>query len=219
MLSVVCGAGSVWLIGSIARRLGVRPWAAMLVTLGCYGFVYTGAIARGFAAAEVLTLGGVMLLLGRRPMLAGLCLGAACCCNYLAVFVAATAVFVFSGWWAIPAAAPFLAVDAWFFAAQHAARPGQFPPFEVWPSVMRLGGYQVAAVFGGLPLYVDGWWRIVVGAALGLVVVVMLVAATGLGVGLCWVWQSRRHLGCCCWASRPTPRPSSCATCRSACRS
>ena len=32
-------------------------------------------------------LSGVALLLGRRPALAGICLGAACGCNYLAVFV------------------------------------------------------------------------------------------------------------------------------------
>ncbi len=70
----------------------------MLVTLGCYGFVYTNAIARGFAPAEMLTLAGVTLLLGRRPVLAGAMLGAACGCNYLAVFVAAAAVVSARAW-------------------------------------------------------------------------------------------------------------------------
>ena len=36
---------------------------AMLLTLGCYGFAYTGAIARGFALAQALTLWGVAVLL------------------------------------------------------------------------------------------------------------------------------------------------------------
>jgi hypothetical protein len=149
---------------------------AMLLTLGCYGFVYTNAIARGFAPAEMLTLGGVTLLLGRRPVLAGLCLGAACCCNYLAVFVAAAIIVMTVAWRAVPAAIPFLAVDAWFFAAQHGARPGQFPPFALWPSLFRSAKYQAAAMFGGLPLYVDGIGRIVVGALVATVAVGMTAA-------------------------------------------
>ncbi|HEY1412948.1 MAG TPA: glycosyltransferase family 39 protein, partial [Rhodopila sp.] len=173
MLSVLCGVISIGLVGRIARRCRIRPVMAMLLTLGCYGFVYTNAVARGFASAEVLTLCGVSLLLGRRPVLAGLCLGAACACNYLAVFVAAAVVIATGVWSAIPAAMPFLAMDIWFFAAQHASRTGQFPPFAVWPSVVRLAGYQVAAVFGGLPLYVDGVWRVAVGAGVGLVAVVL----------------------------------------------
>ncbi|HEY4173188.1 MAG TPA: hypothetical protein VGM42_09180, partial [Rhodopila sp.] len=171
MLSVLFGLVSLGLTGTIAQRLGIRPVTAMLLTLGCYGFVYTNAIARGFAPAETLTLGGVTLLLGRRPVLAGVCLGAACCCNYLAVFVAAAVIVVTLSWRAVPAAIPFLAIDAWFFAAQHGARPGQFPPFAVWPSLLRSAKYQVAAVFGGLPLYVDGIGRIVVGAMVAVVAI------------------------------------------------
>lgn len=171
MLSVLFGLVSLGLTGRIARRCGLRPVAAMLLTLGCYGFVYTNAIARGFAPAETLTLGGATLLLGRRPLLAGLCLGAACCCNYLAVFVAAAVIVVAGAWLAVPAAVPFLTVDAWFFAAQHGARPGQFPPFALWPNLLRSAKYQTAAVFGGLPLYADGVGRLIVGAIVGLVTV------------------------------------------------
>jgi Dolichyl-phosphate-mannose-protein mannosyltransferase len=176
MLSVLCGVVSIGLVGIIARSCAIRPAVAMLLTLGCYGFVYTNAIARGFAPAELLTLGGVTFLLGRRPVLAGLCLGAACCCNYLAVFVAAAVVAITGAWTAIPAAIPFLALDAWFFAAQHASRSGQFPPFAVWPSVARLAAYQVAAVFGGLPLYVDGSWQLAAEAGIGAVAVALVVA-------------------------------------------
>ena len=174
-LSVLCGVVSIWIVGVIARRCGIRPALAMLLTLGCYGFVYTNTIARGFAPAQMLTLCGVSLLLGRRPLLAGVCLGAACCCNYLAVFVGVAVVLAGGGWLAVATAMPFLAVDAWFFAAQHAARTDQFPPFEVWPSLLRLAEYQTASVFGGLPLYVDGMVRLAVEASVGLLAVVLVV--------------------------------------------
>jgi Dolichyl-phosphate-mannose-protein mannosyltransferase len=167
LLSVLCGVVSIALIGSIARRCAIRPQTAMLLGLGCYAFVYTNAIARGFAPAQMLTLFGVNLLLGRRPLLAGACLGAACCCNYLAVFVATAVIATTGAWLAIPAALPFLALDAWFFAAQHGARAGQFVPFELWPSLVRLAEYQAAAVFGGLPLYLDGAWQVAAKAGIG----------------------------------------------------
>jgi hypothetical protein len=168
MLSVLCGLISTSLVGTIARRCAIPAVMPMLLTLGCYGFVYTNAIARGFAPAEMLTLAGVALLSGRRPLLAGVCLGAACCCNYLAAFVSTAVIVAAGAWLAVPAAVPFLALDAWFFAAQHATRTGQFPPFEIWPSLLRLAEYQTAAVFGGLPLYFDGVGRIAMGSIVGL---------------------------------------------------
>jgi hypothetical protein len=174
LLSVLCGLVSLALVGVIARQRAINPPLAMLLTLGCYGFVYTNAIVRGFASAELLTLGGTALLLARRPVLAGVCLGAACCCNYLAVFAAAAVILAAGAWLALPAAAPFLALDAWFFAAQHGARQGQFPPFEFSASLIRLAAYQVAAVFGGLPLYVDGAWHIAVAGGVGLVAVALV---------------------------------------------
>ncbi len=170
MLSVLCGLLSLSLIGSIARRCAIPAVPAMLLTLGCYGFVYVDAIARGFAPAQLLTLCGVGLLLRQRPLLAGISLGAACCCNYLAVFVAAAVIGAAGAWGAVLAAIPFLAVDAWFLVGQHAARTGQFPPFQIWPSLQRLGEYETASVFGGLPLYVDGIWCAAIAAMLGLLV-------------------------------------------------
>jgi hypothetical protein len=175
MLSALCGVVSIALVGIVAGRCGIRPAVAMLLTLGCYGFVYTNAIARGFAVTEMLTLSGVVMLLGGRRVLAGVCLGAAWCCNYLAVFVGVAVLFIAGAWVAIPVAIPFLGLDAWFYVAQHAARPGQFPPFAVWPSVVRLAEYQVAAVFGGLPLYVDGGWRVALEAGLGVAAVSLVV--------------------------------------------
>jgi hypothetical protein len=174
MLSVLCGTASIALVGIIAHRCAIRPAVAMLLTLGCYGFVYTNAIARGFAMAEMLTLCGVVLLLVGRHVLAGVCLGAACCCNYLAVFVGGAVLLVAEAWVAILAVIPFLGLDAWFFVAQHAARVGQFPPFAAWPSLVRLAEYQVAAVFGGLPLYVGGGWQFAVKAGLGAVAIALV---------------------------------------------
>jgi hypothetical protein len=175
MLSVVCGVVSLGLVGVIARRCVVAPVLPMLLTLGCYGFVYTNAIARGFAPAEMLTLGGVALLLGRRRLLAGVCFGAACCCNYLAFFVSGAVIVAAGAWVSALAAVPFLALDAWFFAAQHGARAGQFPPFSVWSSLRRLAEYQTASVFGGLPLYADGVGRVLVGAFVGVVALAIVV--------------------------------------------
>jgi hypothetical protein len=173
LFSVLCGLVSLALTGAIAGRCGINRSAAMLLALGCYGFAYTNAIARGFAPAETFTLAGAALLLARRHGWAGAAFGAACGCNYLAVFVGCAACGTARAWRALPAALPFLAMDAWFFAAQHGARPGQFPPFALWPSAVRLAGYQAAAVFGGLPLYFDGPWRIAAGACVGLGVLVI----------------------------------------------
>jgi hypothetical protein len=174
LLSVLFGLGSIALVGGIARSLAIRPWLAMLLTLGCYGFVYTNAIARGFAPAELLILSGVALLLGRQPALAGFCLGAACGYNYLAVFPAAAVIAATGAWRAIPTAMPVLILDGWFFLAQHATRAGQFPAFELWPGLVRLIRYQVAAIFGGLPLYVDGAWRDFAAVALGFVTILLI---------------------------------------------
>jgi hypothetical protein len=175
LFSVLCGLLSLGLVGLVARRCKIAPFAAMLLTLGCYGFVYTNAIARGFAPAQTLTLCGTWLLLRRQPLLAGACLGAAFACNYLAVFVAVAVIVAGGNVLAATTTLPFLAVDAWFFAAQHAARTGQFPPFQLWPSIVRLAEYQTAALFGGLPLYVDGPGRLVVEAAVGLLTIGLIV--------------------------------------------
>lgn len=161
VLSVLCGLGALALVGAIARHTGVPVVSAMGLTLGCYGFVYTAAIARGFALAQLLNLAGVWLLLGgRRGFPAGLLLGAASLANYLAGFVGGAALA-----WALltrrralslPAILGFaLAVPPglWFFLAQRASRAGQFPPFEWLPALARLGQYAGASIFGGLPLY------------------------------------------------------------------
>ena len=68
----------------------------MLLTVGCYGFAYTGAIARAFAMAQMLSVAGVAVLIiaRRRPwssFAAGTLLGAATFTNYLAAFVACAA--------------------------------------------------------------------------------------------------------------------------------
>jgi hypothetical protein len=92
LLSVGLGLGALALTGVIARAARVPAVWAMALTLGCYGFAYTSVVARGFALAEVLLLGGVAcLLLGWRWWhfaLAGALFGAATLTNYLALFAA-----------------------------------------------------------------------------------------------------------------------------------
>ncbi len=95
MLSVSFSLVSLVLVAALARQAGVPPALAMLLVLGCYGFVYTGIVARGFALADVLTLGGLAVIHGdwprhrvRRGAIGGVLLGAATLTNYLAVFVA-----------------------------------------------------------------------------------------------------------------------------------
>lgn len=187
--SVLCSVVTLAVVATIARSVGVAPAPAVLLTVGCYGFAYTGAIARGFALAQMLSVAGVALLLAprRRPLAAGALLGAATFANYLAVFVACAGLVhtVIAGRRRGPASSPgpfrplamaadpviagfaiWLPADLWFFLAQHQSRNGQFAPFEPAAALARLAEYFVANVFGGLPLYVDGAARRAVAMAL-----------------------------------------------------
>jgi hypothetical protein len=191
LFSVACSLGAIAAIAAIARRCAVPPLPAMLLTVLCYGFSYTGAIARGFALAEFLTLAGVALLLAasRRQgaFAAGLLLGAASYANYLAAFAGGAALL-----WsllrrrglALPAIVGFalvLPADLFFFLAQRGSRTDQFPQFRMLPSLARLAQYAAANVFGGLPLYAGGA-RAVVTAAVAL----LLAGAIGL---VAWRWR------------------------------
>ncbi len=203
LLSVLLGLGALGMVGVIARLVSIRPALAMLLTLGCYGFAYTGVIARGFMLAQLLVLAGLVLLLSRRSawsgLTAGLLFGAATMANYLAVFVPVGVWLLMAGRLlcrpGLDAASthrsliliplgmtPFLLADLWFFIAQRHTRPGQFPPFEWLPSLNRLGRYAAANLLGGLPHYVGGAWQRPVFAVLCLVLCV--------GVGLvAWRWR------------------------------
>ena len=197
LFSVGCALVALVLVGAIAVQAGVPPAAAMAFTLGCYGFAYTGAIARDFALAEALVLAGVWLALGARgrparAAAAGCVLGAACFANYLAAFQAAAV-----GIWLLfarfdarrcgPAPKdrpdaylagllPWLPVGLWFFLAQRDSRAGQFPSFRWFPSLRLLARDGAGAVFGGLPLYLPGAGRAVLAGALAL----LLAALAGL---------------------------------------
>jgi 4-amino-4-deoxy-L-arabinose transferase-like glycosyltransferase len=197
LLSVLFGTGALLAVALLAAEADVPAVPAMLLALGCYGFSYTAAVARGFALAEVLALSGVWLVLraGRRglapPALAGgLLLGLAGFTNYLAAFLGAAALLwlllrLRRGWRAFAAAAVgFAAVlpgDLWFFLAQRGSRAGQFPPFHLLPSLARLAQYAAGAIFGGLPLYAEGRVRLLLGALLA----ALLVTLVGL-IGVQW---------------------------------
>ncbi|MDE2005375.1 MAG: hypothetical protein KGI51_02315 [Rhodospirillales bacterium] len=177
LLAVLCALAALALTGAIAAEAGVPAPAAMAFTLGCYGFAYTGAIARDFALAEALALAGIWAALrgGRRAVPAGLLLGAACFANYLACFVGAGVVVVLAlsaprrAWRIGAGMAAWLPPGAWFFLAQRNSRSGQFPPFRLLPDLVRLARDGAGAVFGGLPLYLPPAGAVVLGAALGLV--------------------------------------------------
>ena len=203
LLSVLAALAALGLVGAVAAASGVPAAPAMAFTLGSYAFVYTGAIARDFALAEALALGGTWLALRaaaaprappRRFAAAGLLLGAASFTNYLATFIGAA---VLAGL-ALPALRPgrigdrrrdavtagaclagmavWLPAGLWFFVAQRDSRVGQFTPFRLGGSLLLLARDAGGAVFGGLPLYVSGTARLAVGAALAL----LLAGLTGL---------------------------------------
>ena len=218
LFSVACGLGALALTGTIATAARVPAARAMLLTLGCYGFTYTCVIARGFALAQLLLLGGAACLsMGRRTWhfaAAGALFGAAALTNYLSVFVAGAclaAAGAFRVWpfphrhgparphthqdnaaagedfgaWRHPLARfiaatfgflVFMPAVLWWFLAQKGSRQGQFPPFELLPSLIRLAGRAAGALLGGLPLYVDGVWRTVVSGLLGCLLAALAIA-------------------------------------------
>jgi 4-amino-4-deoxy-L-arabinose transferase-like glycosyltransferase len=195
LLSVLLGLGSLALVGRIAGRTAIPPALAMLLTLGCYGFAYTNAIARGFALAQLLVLGGVLLALSaaqrrstRFSLCAGLLLGGASFANYLACFIGVATVLwlflvQFRRWrlWGGAAVGllAFVPADLWFFLAQRDSRTGQFPPFEWLSGLARLMRCAAGAVLGGLPLYLTGAEQAGVGAmlAVGLAALLVVIAA------------------------------------------
>ena len=96
MASVLFSIVTLSLVAAIARSGGIPVVPAVLLTVGCYGFAYTGAIARGFALAQMLSVAGIAVLLGAerrasRMLVAGMLLGAATFAHYLAVFTACVA--------------------------------------------------------------------------------------------------------------------------------
>jgi hypothetical protein len=191
LLSVLLSLGALALVGATARVAGLPPGLPMLLTLGCYGFVGSGVVARGFALAQCLSTAGLLLaLLARRkdrPALAlasGAVLGAASFSNYLAGFPAAAALL-----WSLSrrprrfwrsvamlgGLAPFLAADFYVFVAQRGSRIGQFEPF-VWARLPAAFGRAIGgALLGGLPLYLDGVFQIVASVLLALLLGAMLV--------------------------------------------
>ncbi|WP_159013886.1 glycosyltransferase family 39 protein [Acidisoma sp. S159] len=190
MLSVLLSLGALALVGATARVTGLPPGLPMLLTLGCYGFVGSGVVARGFALAQCLSVAGLLLaLLARRkdrPALAlasGASLGAASFTNYLAGFPAAAALLwslsrrprgllqsaaMFGG------LAPFLASDFYVFVAQRGSRIGQFEPFA-WAQLPAAFGRAIGgALLGGLPLYIGGVYRVTATGLLALLLGTML---------------------------------------------
>jgi hypothetical protein len=189
LLSVAFSLGALALVAALATEAAIPVVPAVLLTLGCYGFVETGIVARGFAMAQCLTVAGLLLTLragrapgdGRLALAAGIALGAASFTNYLAAFQGAAALF-----WllrheprrAAPLLAgmlPFLLADASFFAAQRSSRIGQFEAFGWGRMTDALSHALASAMLGGLPLYVPaGAWRSLATALLAVLLLTLL---------------------------------------------
>ena len=202
LLSVLCSLAALVGVAKLARLSGIPPVAAILLTIGCYGFAYTGSIARGFALAQLCVIWGTVLTLRTSTALAatrersaapasiflafaaGLALGLASFTNYLAAFGGAGALcwLLLTQWRRVPvwlaAGVGFCAVlpfDLYFFIAQRSSRTGQFPPFHLLPSLVRLGKYSAANIFGGLPLYAGHLGGILLGGLLVLAMFALLL--------------------------------------------
>ena len=194
LFSLIALAGTA----ALARLVGAPPVASVLLTLGCYGFTYTGSIARGFALAQLCMIWGtVLVVLAARAtrdlpataisFAAGLLLGLASFSNYLAAFGGAAGLLWLlltrtRRWprW-IAAGIGFVCIlpmDLFFFLAQRSSRVGQFPPFKLLPSLARLGKYASANVFGGLPLYLGRIPGLVLGAVLVLALLALFALVT-----------------------------------------
>jgi len=198
LLSVLFSLVALLGVARLAVLVGAPPVAAVLLTIGCYGFTYTGSIARGFALAQLCLIWGTALVAqSARPrgrargagiaLAGGLLLGLGSFSNYLAAFGAAGALLWLllarlrrpERW--IAAGIGFvllLPADLYFFLAQRGSRIGQFPPFRLLPSLVRLAKYTSANIFGGLPLYVGH----LAGLLVGLVLVLGLIGLFALVV-------------------------------------
>ncbi|HTI01812.1 MAG TPA: glycosyltransferase family 39 protein, partial [Acidisoma sp.] len=187
LLSVGFSLGALAAVVALARAAALPAIPALLITLGCFGFVETGIVARGFALAQCLSLWGLCVTLRaaagtpRSAIGAGVLLGAASVTNYLAGFPAAAALLWLGGRAPRQAArlllglAPFLLGDFSFFWAQRASRIGQFAPFTWGGFLAALGHAAGGAILGGLPLYFSGWRRMALSAGLGLLLAVLLL--------------------------------------------
>jgi hypothetical protein len=181
VLSVGFSLGALACLAAIAAESGLPIVPSLLLTLGCFGFVETGIVARGFAMTQFLLLLGLLLTLraaratGGWSFAAAFALGAACFTNYLAAFPAAAAAV----WLArhrprrlalmLLGLAPFILADLSFFLDQRSGRVGQFPPFAWAPMAVAMAHALGGAVLGGLPLYLPpGAPRLGATALLGL---------------------------------------------------
>ncbi len=196
MLSVGFSLGALACVAAIAAEARFPVLTSLALTLGCYGFVATGIVARGFAMTQCLLLLGLLLTLfaarepqgsgsGRAAILraagAGVALGAACFTNYLAAFPTAAAMI----WLALKrprdaallvlACLPFILADLSFFLDQRSSRIGQFPAFT-WPGMAAAMAHALGgALLGGLPLYLPpGVPRLAAAGMLGLALAALL---------------------------------------------
>jgi hypothetical protein len=198
LFSVVTTLISLGLVASIARVMALDPVLPALFTLLCYGFAYTGIVARDFALASLFLLLGIRLLLAaerrdhaRLALLGGAALGAASFTNYLAAFTAFAGLIWLFGiaprrpflW--LPAGlgcAVFLPADLWFFLAQRNSRSGQFNPFHLEHALALVARDQAGAIFGGLPDYLPPPYALILAALLAILLLILIALIMRSGI-------------------------------------
>ena len=193
LLSVLLSLAALTVLARIARRIGASPVWAIIATVLCYGFAYTGVVARNFALADFLVLAGTALLIEAemrpspaRALAGGFALGAACFSNYLASFttILMLAWFIAATWrqpgqWlaAVLGAASFIPAGLWFFIAQAETRHGQFRPFDLTNTLAALARDQAGAILGALPRYAPHAARLAIEVPLAVLLAGLAVLA------------------------------------------
>jgi hypothetical protein len=190
LLSVGLTCAGMLSLSRIARHFGISAALAVAVTVLCYGFAYTGLVARNFALTDTISLTGVLLLINadrarshRIALLAGIVLGGACFTNYLASFTTIAALaWMFAvnrpskrlGIMPAIGAALFIPAGAYFFLAQSGSRHGQFHQFRLFRALTSLARDQIGAILGALPRYAPPPWSSLIAASVIIFAAILL---------------------------------------------
>jgi hypothetical protein len=206
LLSIIFSLLTLATLSQAAKLAGVPVVPTILIALLAYAFPYTSTLARNFALAQLLNTVGLALTLAAYPRharecghprltfslsaAAGLAFSLATFTNYLAIFIPlATLLWLKTrrprppvipkkaGIFFLTGLTSFLPLDLYFFLAQHASRPGQFPPFHLLHALVLIAKDVGAAIFGGLPLYAGPYAAPVAGSLFLLFIICLNTAS------------------------------------------
>jgi hypothetical protein len=206
LLSVLFAVATLATLAQAAKLAGIPVIPTLLITLLAYAYPYTSTLARNFALAQLLNTVGLTLTLAAYPRharecghprlayslsaAAGLAFSLATLTNYLAIFTPLATLLWLTTRRPRPAVIPakagiffltgltsLLPLDLYFFLAQHASRPGQFPPFHLLHALVLIAKDVGAAIFGGLPLYAGSYAAPVAGSLFLLFIICLNTAS------------------------------------------